>query len=202
MTHFLRVIPNYIYEDLEERGLLVDYFPDEKKSSVDKFVENYSVSLRPAIKSFLDKLVQTRRFSWNDENEIIIDGSHVWRESNLFELLQSLILESNSIFKQQYGQEFIDFLLVSNIEIPHGISIQVGKGTINKSELMSSEEEEQQQQKLKTSAPAVLQEEDKGQEKVDGGGGVGEGETKPDCIINTRQCKKWVTFEQRFILKS
>jgi hypothetical protein len=98
MAQFVRVIPNRLYNDLIQEGVIDinKYFPAAPKSREQCLLELVPETLRDEASKLLKRLSDISEFDWNDAGEIIYKQEHCLG-SNLPLLLAQLLLEDKTV---------------------------------------------------------------------------------------------------------
>lgn len=193
-SSFVRVIPNNVYEELINEGVLSKFFPDDdSQSAISLLLAKLDSALRPRAKEILTKLEKGGdrssggggEFSWNDKNEIIHAGV-TWSGSNLVELLKYFILESKSFDQLEFSKNFASL-------ISGGVNFQqIGSGGAS----ISNNNEKVHDPAAAVETPPIPRTEEERHHRRK--------QTKPikRLLNNTpKGVCKWVSFEDRFELK-
>jgi hypothetical protein len=111
MAQFVRVIPNRLYNDLIQEGVIDinKYFPAATKSREQCLLELVPETLRDEASKLLKRISDIGELDWNDAGEIIYKQEHCLG-SNLPLLLTQLLLEDKAVTNMT-GWECIKNLL-------------------------------------------------------------------------------------------
>jgi hypothetical protein len=107
--HYVRIISNALWEDLEERGLL--------KSSDDTLSSKREILFSKIPQSLYDSadgiLAKNKLLDWNEKLEIYDSRGNIVPKSNLASLLTKYVVKSNSFKFLPGSDEFLKLLVHS-----------------------------------------------------------------------------------------
>lgn len=103
MANFVHVIPNQLWEELNEKGLLDGAFPDSKPSKLEHLLSNVPFTLKDQIETLAHKI------DWNSKFELIIDSVPI-HGSNIISLLTKYLTKSKQ-FDYLKGSDTLKALL-------------------------------------------------------------------------------------------
>lgn len=103
MANFVRIVPNSLWEDLEEKGLLAKAFPNNKVSKKEVLLEKIPQTLQNSAENLVNNL------EWNDKFELVYKHRPI-PKSNVAELLTQFILKSKKFFLLRGSDEFLKVL--------------------------------------------------------------------------------------------
>lgn len=103
MANFVRIIPNSVWEDLEEKGLLKNAFPHDAPSKKQMLLNKFPQTLHHSVEEVLDKL------TWNDKFEIVKNSKPILG-TDIVELITSYILKSKKFNKLKGRAQFLKIL--------------------------------------------------------------------------------------------
>jgi hypothetical protein len=119
MAYFVRVIPNRLYNKLQEDGMLDDkaHFPQTEKNPVDTLVSSLPDGIQTQARHILSELVQLKSsFTWDEKGQFSYNGK--WIEgSNLPQILSGFVLEERGVKLLQGWEKFREALGDANIDI-------------------------------------------------------------------------------------
>ena len=113
MANFVRVIPNILWEELNDKGLLDSSFPNSKPSKFEDLLSKFPHSLQQRAEEFLQN---NPSIDWNSEFEFIYQNKPI-RFSNIVDLLVSYFTKSKH-FSEAIGNKELESILNKTQENP------------------------------------------------------------------------------------
>lgn len=102
MANFCRVLPNHVWEELEQRGLLNNAFPSQIPTKKQALLSKFPQSIQHSVEKLLANL--TNDIDWNDNFELVYKSVTI-PQSNIVDLLTNFLLKSKK-FEFLKGSEF------------------------------------------------------------------------------------------------
>lgn len=113
MANYCRIIPNSLWEELEQKGLFENAFPSQAPTKKQLLLAKFPQSLHNSVEDLLKKFGQD--YDWNDNFELLYKYNLI-PESNIVELYTNYILKSKK-FEFLKGSEYFPKLqnIVNNL---------------------------------------------------------------------------------------
>jgi len=109
MATIVHMIPNVLYEQLKDQGILDRTFPSERKTSIELVTENLPSTLRDKATAILRQFTTAGKITWNTASEIIIN-SKVYPNSNIMALISAFVHRSSKFYNLQASNQLFDII--------------------------------------------------------------------------------------------
>jgi hypothetical protein len=119
MAYFVRVIPNRLYNKLQEDGMLDDeaHFPQTEKNPVDTLVSSLPDGIQTQARQILTELVQLKSpFTWDEKGQFSYNSKWIVG-SNLSQILSGFVLEERGVKLLEGWENFREALSDANIDL-------------------------------------------------------------------------------------
>lgn len=93
MASFVRIIPNSLWEELEEKGLLKNSFPNSEPSAKEALLSKFPHSLKDSVEKLL---ASHPNIKWNTDLQLVYNSVPVIG-SNIVDLLTNYIVKSTRV---------------------------------------------------------------------------------------------------------
>lgn len=115
MAMILRVIPNSLYEKLEENNFLEKEFSSNEADHIGSLLKEIPSTLKQKARAILECILQDHSFGWNTETLEVTNGSETIEGSDISKLIHSLVLQSQKFLYLKGADRFAELLMKSRV---------------------------------------------------------------------------------------
>lgn len=111
----LRVIPNSLYESLNENKLLQKEFPSCDKDCIETLIQEVPKTLKPKARAILELIQEDDTLGWNTITREVTIGQETLHGSDIVKLIHALVLQSQKFLYLKGADQFAESLLKSSV---------------------------------------------------------------------------------------